>query len=424
VNVREGFAQSFKRQIWSPDTSISGLGLVGNSNGNGPLANGGVFYNAAFQNVPGYAYNTETGFQPTGSSGAFALDSSNRLGTAIAGTRILLRFSNVGTGVGIILPGVVALTIDNGGTSGNPLPPSAVAGWTGGYMVLVGTSDLQGNTGVFTNALTATSAPGFNSSTGGSNNGVNFFSSNPFKGPGAIAPFNSAFIIAGSAGSAAAVYEVVNSDQSAVEQGNIPIGVFFTSNTAQNLPAPGQTTVNVSFAPLSTNNTASGSDFIPRFCDQSVARNAFNIVICQCNLLFPFVTQAAGFDTGIAIANTSTDPFGTTPQTGPVSFFFYGQVTGGGALPSALAKQTTTGNVPSGQVLTYTAFGGAGAFAAGLQPVPGFTGYLITVANFQWCHGFAFISDLGAQKLAEGYLAIELDDGSLNRGSVGEVKAH
>ena len=31
-------------------------------------------------------------------------------------------------------------------------------------------------------------------------------------------------------------------------------------------------------------------------------------------------------------------------------------------------------------------------------------------ANFQYCHGFAFISDLGAQKLAEGYLAIQLDE--------------
>jgi hypothetical protein len=41
--------------------------------------------------------------------------------------------------------------------------------------------------------------------------------------------------------------------------------------------------------------------------------------------------------------------------------------------------------------------------------VPGFEGYIISVANLQYCHGFAFISDVGAQKLAEGYLAIQLD---------------
>ena len=51
-------------------------------------------------------------------------------------------------------------------------------------------------------------------------------------------------------GSAGLVYEVVNSDPAAIEQANIPIGVAFISNTAQNIPAPGQTTVNASFAPL------------------------------------------------------------------------------------------------------------------------------------------------------------------------------
>jgi hypothetical protein len=417
VNVREGFAQSFKRQQFTPQTTISGLGGVGNPGASGPLANAGIFYNTAPQNVPGLAYNTESGFQPTGLTAGTQLNGN--LGTANFGTRILLRFANLGTGLRLVLPGVVALTIDNGATPANPLPPSAVGGWTGGYLVLLGTSDLQGNVGVFTNGF---------SSAGSFSNSSFFFSSGPFKGPGAVAPFNNAFETVVTAGAAGAVYEVVNSDPSAIEQANIPMGVAFISNTGQNLPPAGQGTVNASFAPLSTDATASGSDFIPRFCDNSVARNAINIVVCQCNLLFPFVTQAAGFDTGIAIANTTTDPFGTTPQTGPVAFFFYGQTTGGGALPAALAAQKTTGNVPSGQVLTYTTFGGAGAFAAGLQPVPGFTGYLITQANFQFCHGFAFISDLGAQKLAEGYLAIQLDiygGTGLNRtGIVGEVQGH
>ena len=45
----------------------------------------------------------------------------------------------------------------------------------------------------------------------------------------------------------------------------------------------------------------------------------------------------------------------------------------------------------------------------GVAATPGFQGYIIAQANFQYCHGFAFISDLGAQKLAEGYLAIQLD---------------
>jgi hypothetical protein len=100
-------------------------------------------------------------------------------GQAGFGTRILLRFNNVGTGVRLILPGVVPLTIGATGST--------------------------------------------------------------------VAPFN--FPIAVTAGSAASVYEVVNSDPAAIEQSNIPIGVAFISNTAQNLPAPGQSIVNQSFAP-------------------------------------------------------------------------------------------------------------------------------------------------------------------------------
>jgi len=416
VNVREGFAQSFKRQAFTPDTTISGIGIAAGSSFSSTGSFGSIFfYNTAPQNVPGLAYNTESGFQPTLPNGTTQLDP--RLGSAVFGTRILLRFSNIGIGARLIVPGVVPLTIDNSTTPANPEPPSNVGGWSGGYLVLLGTSDLNGNVGSLVNQ--------FNPVNNFSNS--SFFLNSPFKGPGAVFPFNTAFETTVTAGSAAVVYEVVNSDPAAIEQANIPIGVAFISNTAQNIPAIGQAFVNTSFAPTSTDQTASATDFIPRFCDQSSPRGTFNIGVCQCNLLFPFVTQAPGFDTGIAIANTTSDPYGTTPQTGPVAMYFYGQTTGGGSL-GALGVQKTTGNVPPGQVLTYTTFGGAGAFAAGLQPVPGFTGYMIAIANFQYCHGFAFISDLGAQKLAEGYLAIQLDiyNGSgLNRtGITGEVQGH
>jgi hypothetical protein len=318
----------------------------------------------------------------------------------------------------LVLPIIVALTTDNGPGSGQPNPLSTgIGGWTGGFLQLIGSSsDASGNIGTFIPT----------SSTSFSNSG--FFVGSPFKGLGAVAPFNQGVEIGVNAGFATAVYEVVNADPSAVEIANIPVGVAFVSNTAQNLPPAGTATVNASFAPLSTVNTASGGDPIPRFCDQSAAINEFNVTVCTCNLLFPFVTQAAGFDTGIAIANTSVDPFGTTPQTGPVTFYFYGQGAGGAAVPTALATQVTTGNVPAGQVLTYTTFGGAGAFGAGLQANPGFTGYMIATSRFQYCHGFAFISDLGAQKLAEGYLAIQLDiygGTGLNRtGVIGEVQGH
>jgi hypothetical protein len=42
------------------------------------------------------------------------------------------------------------------------------------------------------------------------------------------------------------------------------------------------------------------------------------------NLLFPFVTNTAGFDTGISVANTTLDPFGTTGQPGKITFHYFG----------------------------------------------------------------------------------------------------
>src|ERR1035437_6786585 len=41
-------------------------------------------------------------------------------------------------------------------------------------------------------------------------------------------------------------------------------------------------------------------------------------------LLFTFVTNQAGFDTGITIANISLDPLGTKPNQGGAYLHFYG----------------------------------------------------------------------------------------------------
>jgi hypothetical protein len=139
---------------------------------------------------------------------------------------------------------------------------------------------------------------------------------------------------------------------------------------------------------------------IPRFADVSDQDNAFTVSVCQTNILFPFVTNMLGFDTGLAIANTSTDPFGTTPQTGTCTLSFYGE---------NKPANITTGVVDSNKI--YTALASAVA--------PNFQGYVIAQCNFQYGHGFAFISDFGARNLAMGYLALIIDD----RGGVGAAEA-
>jgi hypothetical protein len=139
---------------------------------------------------------------------------------------------------------------------------------------------------------------------------------------------------------------------------------------------------------------------VPRFTDTGAATAAFTINPCETRLLFPFVTSAAGFDTGIAISNTSRDPWGTAAQSGTCTLYFYGT-------PSN-SNQTTTVSIGGGQQLLMTLSGGNSA--QGLSAVPNFTGYLFAVCNFQYAHGYAFISDLGATKLAQGYIALIVGD--------------
>jgi hypothetical protein len=227
-----------------------------------------------------------------------------------------------------------------------------------------------------------------------------------------------------SAGSGSFTWEVFKEDPNNIETASFVVA--FAYRPANN---PGLDTINVnaSFAPVSTNNKMSfsqtatfnvlGGD-IPRFSDTSTATAAASFNICQTNLLFPFVLNTAGFDTGVAISNTSSDPFGTATQSGNCTLYYYGSSSGGGAAP---APQTTTSAVAAGtQVLFSLSTGGTN----GVQATPGFQGYMIAVCNFRYAHGFAFISDVGAQKLSHGYLALVMDTGttdSVNRtGLIGE----
>src|SRR3989442_14087988 len=97
----------------------------------------------------------------------------------------------------------------------------------------------------------------------------------------------------------------------------------YTAAPGSNSPALGTATVNGSYAPISTVTTAATGP-IPRFADTSTANNVFTVTACVTNLLFPFVTQQLRFGTGIAISATSTDPFGTTPQSGTCTLNWYG----------------------------------------------------------------------------------------------------
>jgi len=194
--------------------------------------------------------------------------------------------------------------------------------------------------------------------------------------------------------SATAVWEVTDSQATTLATLAFRVWVTYTASPATNSPALGTATVNGSFAPTSTVITASNV-LVPRFADLSTLTPIFTVVPCATNLLFPYVTSQFGFDTGVAISATSIDPFGTSGQSGTCTLNWYGQAFTGATPTPVINAGTSWANNTSVILSNVTG---------------GFTGYMIAVCRFQYAHGFAFISDLGARQLAMGYLALVIPD--------------
>lgn len=358
VRFAENFATAFKTRV--APTTAAGSGQFG----------------GIVQTVPGQIYNSEGGLQIPGQT----------IGIADFGTRLKATFNSVPAGVRLY---VSAANVVNDFQALVSAP--AAGNSTSSYAQLV-----AGETSAFA-AVPANTSITIGSTT---------FSGNLVE----IPVVN---------GTAVAVWEVINTNPSAIEgvttpagggssassnPGTFDFGVWqsFTANPGANSPPVGQATVNLSFAPTppaftaSAGAAASATLPIPRFADTSAATNILSIVLCNTVLLFPFVTNQAGFDTGLAIANTTTDPFGTRTQAGSCTLNFYGA-----SPPPAV----NTGNIPTGTVYVTL----ASTAAAGFQ------GYMIAVCQFQLAHGFAFVSDIGARNLAMGYLALVLPDGTGSR---------
>jgi len=324
------------------------------------------------QNIPGGIYNSESNFIYPGDANTHL---STAAGLADFGTRLKATFNNIPTGMRLF---VSVNNVLNGTTNGVTPPANPGDNSTGSFAQLViseTTADGNASGGFFPSVGSSTTA-----------------------GASGAVPLAELAI---TAGSATAVWEVLNTNPNAQE--NVKFSVFTTyiSNVAQNSPPAGTATVNMSFAPTppvftaSSGAAASSSLTVPRFiADPNAAKNIFGVNICRTILLYPYITNQAGFDTGIAIANTTTDPFGTGPQAGSCALNWYS----GASSPAA----TNTGNIASGTVYTTLAS----------VTVPGFQGYMIAVCQFQYAHGFAFISDLGARNLAMGYLALVIPDPS------------
>jgi hypothetical protein len=314
------------------------------------------------QNIPGQIYNSESGFflaaaafTNTGSGLSYSA------GVADYATRLKAVFSNVPSGV--------SLFVSTRDVTNSFATPTAAAQAV--LVVSEGSVDVGGVVPQATQTAVYTSP---NSSTVGI----------------APVPINS--------GAGTAVWEIVATNAAQIDTVFFSVFINYSASPATNSPsAPSTISVTMSFAPTpssglftsATGAAASNVLTIPRFSDSlDITKSLANFALCTTNLLYPYVINTNGFDTGLAIANTTTDPFGTTPQVGTCTMTFYGS--------SAPAAAFVTPSVATGTVYANLAS----------TLAPGFSGYMIAVCNFQFAHGFAFVSDVGARNLAMGYLAL------------------
>jgi hypothetical protein len=351
----ENFGTAFKTRIDPRNPTLP----------SGTSAQSGLQY----QTVPGVVYNSESGFTMSTTSvppaaGAFG---GATAGLADFGTRLKATFNNIPTGARLWVS-LYNVTTSKGAITGQQAPPATPTSTTS-FAQLV-TSETVSDGSSFPGQTAATGVSSFSG-------GVSVVEITPTSG-----------------NSAAAVWEVVNTNPNANETLQFGVFVSYVASPGTNSPAAGTGTVNLSFAPTSTVTTASSSGTIPRFIDTSTAKTAISIAICRTILLYPFVTNQVGFDTGLAISNTSTDPFGTTPQAGTCTLNWYGA----NSVPVITTPVVATAT-------TYTTLTSVVA--------PNFQGYMIAVCGFQYAHGFAFVSDIGARNLAMGYLPLIVPDPSL-----------
>jgi hypothetical protein len=394
LSYAENFPSAFKTRV--APLSTAGTSYL-------TTVAGGTNPGLSAQNVPGVLYNSESGFvtsYPVG-SGTFTA------GLADFGTRFKAVFSNLPVGVTLYVSATNVDTRANqgGGFFTAAAAPTAIGGNASGSYALYTGSE----TGAFSGIATGGSAPPF--------------------------VFGSSTLQAQSLGTTTAsnttlqaVWEVVNANVAQSETFNFAVWMVYTPGGTASAPTPtvtpatGGPSVTMSYAPVYVPNTtpaamAASSTFpIPRFVGGTTSP-LLTVVTCQTVLLFPYVTNMSGLETGIAISNTSLDPLTpATPQSqGFCRLHFYGS---NGA--SVTQKPPTTFTCPGPQCLGpilpgNPAFQTTGTVTAATLATTAFgtdvTGYMFAVCDFQYAHGFAFISDSHLTNIAMGYLALVVNNG-------------
>ena len=188
-------------------------------------------------------------------------------------------------------------------------------------------------------------------------------------------------------GAGEVVYNLADT-ASTLDDERVELPVTFVRESEDDLPAIGRGRVTVSFHPVSGvggDTFEVGAAPLPRFVESAKTAAIIEVDACATTLLFPYVFHHTGFDTGIAISNTSS-------ESGSCTINYHGAggpdhhesplIAGGGQLIFTLSSTVDT---------------------------TGFQGYLVAVCDFRKAYGFALILDGFGEidsTLGLGYLAV------------------
>jgi len=255
----------------------------------------------------------------------------------------------------------VALTFNNLNANVNYYVPSSVTNLTTG-LKLVAYSAATGST-----AATAVTAG---------------------SGSGALA---SQILLTVTNGSATIYYGVNTSDGGTASSVVVPLTETIASSSAVTTPLTATVTASAYLVGVATGYPQYVPVSSPAVFSEPTAQITTSnslLTSCSTTLLFPYLTNQAGFDTGIAIANASTGLGGPT-SAGSCTVTFYGA--------NAPTAAYNTGIIATGTIGTIVVS----------TVAPNFSGYAVASCNFIQAHADAFIGQFGAGgSLSGNYLAV------------------
>jgi len=357
------------------------------------VANFSVPFSEAFPNsfkvVGSAAANNNLGLEFTNHSETgygIAAAAGNNANTATTGTRIKLIFNNIPSNVTLYVP------ISFGGAG------AAVASAATNGAVLTLTGSESGSLSPVAGS-SAAGAPGATSTS--TNNG------------GIVNGTQIAAALTATSNSATAIYEVTTVS-TAPGSFTIPVYVQAASGAVP-VPPASAITATVSFGPI--NASSNVPNFVNGSSTTTVTGSTF--VACATTLLFPFVTNQAGFESGLAISNTGADLLGTkngapassvTGQSGTCTLTFFGNATASSNPPAFPTPAVIAPGTTWTSTLTSVTGGTPNTFG----------GYMFAVCNFLYAHGFTYISyNIGQSSgMAMGYLALAVNTPRTNSGQI------